>query len=205
MASSKAALGLPRCKPRHDHPCSPPDGGNLQAMSPTPAALHETARCEDGNMSDCTTFEFTMAQDKLDAFGEALAILVEDTGCGTAPASAGTTGPALTGLLREVAAGRLGAPCLTLGFAHDAPLLAFQAENPGLRSPHAGTVAVGCFWLRCVQGEDRFTVSLDSATASIASLMRASASVQDAIRAVGRATVTGAVQVIDEWNDVSVL
>ena len=163
MASSKAALGLPRRKPGHDHPCSPPDRGSLQAMSPTPAALHETARCEDGDMSDCTTFEFTVAQDKL------------------------------------------GAPCLTLGFAHDAPLPAFQAENPELRSPHAGTVAVGCFWLRCVQCEDRFTVSLDSATASIASLMRASASVQDAIRAVGRATVTGAAQVIDEWNDVSVL
>ena len=155
-------------------------------------------------MSESTTFEFIVAVERLSAFGDELATLVESVGCGVEQES-GINPTALPQLLRSLAAGQRGQECLTLGFTEDVALREFQAENPELRSRDPGTVAVGCFWLSCTHSEGKYSVQLTSATRSISSLMKESVSVQVAFCTLAQRTNVGEVQVINEWNEVSVL
>lgn len=155
-------------------------------------------------MSDATTFEFIVAAEKLNAFGDELARLVESVGCGPEQEGARNSG-ALPELLQSMAAGRRGQECLTLGFAEDVALREFQAEYPELQSQDPGKVAVGCFWLGCRYSKGNFSVQLTSATRSISSLMKESLSVQMAFRTLAQRTTVGDVLVINEWNEVSVL
>ena len=155
-------------------------------------------------MSESTTFEFIVAVERLSAFGDELATLVESVGCGVEQES-GINPTALPQLLRSLAAGQRGQECLTLGFTEDVALREFQAENPELRSRDPGTVAVGCFWLGCTRSEGQYSVQLTSATRSISSLMKESVSVQVAFRTLAQRSNVGDVQVINEWNEVSVL
>ena len=155
-------------------------------------------------MSESTTFEFIVAAEKLNAFGEELATLVESVGCGAEQEGANNSA-ALPQLLQSLASASRGQECLTLGFTEDVALREFQAENPELRSRDPGTVAVGCFWLGCTRSEGKYSVQLTSATRSISSLMKESVSVQVAFRTLAQRTNVGEVQVINEWNEVSVL
>ncbi len=155
-------------------------------------------------MSESTTFEFIVAAEKLNAFGAELATLVHSVGCGVEQEGASKSA-ALPQLLQSLAAGQRGQECLTLGFTEDVALREFQAENPELRSRDPGTVAVGCFWLGCTRSEGQYSVQLTSATRSISSLMKESVSVQVAFRTLAQRSNVGDVQVINEWNEVSVL
>ena len=155
-------------------------------------------------MSDSTTFEFIVAEEKLNAFGDELATLVESVGCGTEQEGTSNSG-ALPKLLQSLAAGERGQECMILVFTEDVALREFQAENPELRSQDPGKVAVGCFWLGCTHTEGKYSVQLTSATRSISSLMKESESVQGAFRTLAQRTTIGDVQVINEWNEVSVL
>ena len=155
-------------------------------------------------MSESTTFEFIVAAEKLNAFGEELATLVEYVACGAEPEGESKPG-ALPLLLQSMAAGHRNQECLTLGFTEDVALREFQVENPELQSRNPGKVAVGCFWLGCTRAEGRYSVQLTSATRSISSLMKESVSVQVAFRTLAQRTNVGDVQVINEWNEVSIL
>jgi hypothetical protein len=155
-------------------------------------------------VSESTTFEFIVAAEKLNAFGAELATLVESVGCGVEQEGASNLGE-LPQLLQSLAAGQRGQECLTLGFTADVALREFLAENPELRSQDPGKVAVGCFWLGCKRTEGKYSVQLTSATRSISSLMKESVSVQMAFRILAQRTNVGDVQVINEWNEVSVL
>lgn len=154
-------------------------------------------------MTDTTTFELRLPAAALAAFGADLAALAEaagDDAAGGAPSAA-----TLRQLLEALAGGHRKDCCLTLAFAEDAELRAFRDENPGLRARRPGQVAVGCFWMRAQRVDGDVRVAFDSATRSISWLMKASPSVREAFRALGRHARDGEVRVIDEWHAVAPL
>ena len=89
--------------------------------------------------------------------------------------------------------------CITLAFPPDAALLAFQAEHGDMAACTPGTVAVGCFWARVRQQDDNICLSLDSATAAIATLMRESLSLRGRFMQIADAA-SATILVTDEWH-----
>lgn len=89
--------------------------------------------------------------------------------------------------------------CITLAFPPDPPLLAFQDEYPEMAAYKPGMVAVGCFWARVRQQDDNICLSMDSATAAIATLMRESLSVRSRFLQIADAA-SATILVTDEWH-----
>ena len=156
-------------------------------------------------MSDSTTFEVTVPDAKLAAFGAELATLVETVGACHVNDGRGTTPESVLSVLQQLASSTKSQECFVLAFAVDPQLLEFQLENPELSSFHPGKVAVGCFWAACEHSESSYAVSFTSATRSISSLMKESGSVQGTFRALAKYAADGTVQVTNEWHEVSVL
>jgi hypothetical protein len=155
-------------------------------------------------MSDSTTFALLVAPAKLNAFGDALAALIEPSSCSQLSASNAVSSRSLVHLLHALATGQ-GVACLTLVFPEDLPLREFQADNPELICTQPGKVAVGCFWLSCQHAQGPYTIAFTSATRSISSLMQESRAVQRVFRTLAEHTMDGKIQLINEWNEVAVL
>lgn len=153
-------------------------------------------------MSASTSFEITVPAASLSAFALDLAALLEPADGGEVLAP---DGAAVLSMLEALAARPTVDECLTLAFAQDQLLLAFQAENPELTSAQVGCVAVGCFWVACTHEKGQYTVSFTSAGRSIAELMRESQSVQGTFRALAKHAATGNIYVVSEWQEVTVL
>lgn len=116
------------------------------------------------------------------------------------PASAAPSAEeALISLVDRLRSSPGASECITLAFPPDPPLLAFQAEHGDIAVCTPGTVAVGCFWARVRQQDDMVCLSLDSATAAIATLMRESLSLRGRfMQIVDAASAT--ILVTDEWH-----
>lgn len=116
------------------------------------------------------------------------------------PASAAPSAEeALISLVDRLRSSPGASECITLAFPPDPPLLAFQAEHGDIAVCTPGTVAVGCFWARVRQQDDNICLSLDSATAAIATLMRESLSVRSRFLQIADAA-SATILVTDEWH-----
>lgn len=116
------------------------------------------------------------------------------------PASAAPSAEeALISLVDRLRSSPGASECITLAFPPDPPLLAFQAEHGDIAVCTPGTVAVGCFWARVRQQGDMVCLSLDSATAAIATLMRESLSVRSRFLQIADAA-SATILVTDEWH-----
>ncbi len=156
-------------------------------------------------MSKVTTFELEVTASELDELAIHLSRVVQSMGCTAAHYSPPVSGPSLITLIRRLAMLGNTDECLVFAFEEDRMLLEFQAENIELKSARPNHVAVGCFWLACRSVEDRFLLAFTSASRSISDLMIESKSVQKVFMELSRHTANGQVQVINQWQESTIL
>ncbi|NDY93832.1 hypothetical protein [Ideonella livida] len=105
-------------------------------------------------MSDTCSVQLSVPQARWPALAQALAGWVLSTQC-TVAAAEPPTAAHLLQLLQALAADPQASACLTLRFAVDDVLCAFQAAHP-IQAPGLGRdeVAVGCIWLSVRSGAE---------------------------------------------------
>ena len=156
-------------------------------------------------MSDSAAFELTVATSQWQEFVRDFARRVVHVGVGESAVTHGNLEFVLATRFADLCDGRAPEECVTIRFPADAALLAFDEASADPPSGYDGQVAVGCFWVSCVRSRNHVTVSIASATRSIAQLMRESDSVRDAFRSLAVHAKDRQVRVVDEWHDVQTL
>ena len=89
---------------------------------------------------------------------------------------------------------------LSLAFAPDDWLRAFQHEHPDLQAA-PGKIAVGAFWAILQDDGGQRVLSLTGATASVSDALVESPAVRRALQALAE-SVHGQLQLVDEWRDI---